>query len=125
MDIRFSTWVKAKSLEDAWEQLRVKLIEARLGDKIRDVFTPTILEDGEIDNEEKFKKLAERVEKYAVGKKSLYEELKKVRNECRKHNTCETCPYLTPEGEPAYWACRVFGDNPYTYDLNLIPEEYR
>lgn len=66
IDVRFSTWIKAKSLEDAWEQLRVKLIEVRLGDKLREVFTPAVLEDGEIDNEEKFKKLAERVEPYAV-----------------------------------------------------------
>lgn len=49
MDIRFSTWIKAKSLEDAWEQLRVKLIEVRLGDKLRDVFTPTVLEDERVE----------------------------------------------------------------------------
>ena len=67
IEVRFSTWIKAKNLEDAWEQLRVKLIEVRLGDKLREVFTPAVLEDGEIDNEEKFKKFAERVEKYVVG----------------------------------------------------------
>ena len=62
IEVRFSTWIKAKSLEDAWEQLRVKLIEVRLGDRIREVFTPAVLEDGEIDSEEKFQKFAERAE---------------------------------------------------------------
>ncbi len=119
MDIRFSTWIKAKSLEDAWESLRVKLIEVRLGDRLRGVFTPAVLEDGEIDSEEKFKKLVEK------PKKSLYEELKRVENECRKREGCTSCPYLTPEGENAYWACRAFGDSPYYYDLDEIPEEYR
>ena len=126
IEVRFSTWIKAKSLEDAWEQLRVKLIEVRLGDKLREVFTPAVLEDGEIDNEEKFKKLAERVEPYAEkNKKSLYEELKKVANECQTREGCWSCPYLTPEGEEAYWACRAFGETPYDYNLDEIPEEYR
>ena len=124
IEVRFSTWIKAKSLEDAWEQLRVKLIEVRLGDRIREVFTPAVLEDGEIDSEEKFKKFAERAEQYAE-KPNLYEELKRVAEECEKHDGCTSCPYLTPEGENAYWACWAFGDNPEEYDLDEIPEEYR
>ena len=125
MTIRFNTWIEADSLEEAWEKLRVKLIEVRLGDRIREVFTPAVLEDGEIDSEEKFKKFAERAEQYAEKPKSLYEELKRVADECRKRDSCTSCPYLTPEGEEAYWVCRVFRDDPEEYDLDEIPEEYR
>lgn len=49
MRVRFNTWIEADSLEKAWEKLRVKLIEVRLGDKVREVFTATLLEDPEED----------------------------------------------------------------------------
>ena len=53
MTIRFNTWIEADSLEEAWEKLRVKLIEVRLGDRIREVFTATQLENGEQDKKER------------------------------------------------------------------------
>ena len=95
IDVRFSTWIKAKSLEDAWEQLRVKLIEVRLGDKLREVFTPAVLEDGEQDKKElaplTLEELAEFLRTYN-------------RESCKRD-----CPFLRHIKDDIY-TCALVGD---------------
>ncbi len=52
MIIRFNTWIEADSFEEAWEKLRLSLTDKNLGDKLKDKFTATQLEDGEQDKKE-------------------------------------------------------------------------
>ena len=67
MTIRFNTWIKADSLEEAWEKLRVKLMEVRLGDRIREVFTATQLENGEQDKKNICEQISADTELEIVG----------------------------------------------------------
>lgn len=50
MTVRFNTWIEADSLEEAWERLRLSLTDKNLGDRLKEEFTATILEDPEEDN---------------------------------------------------------------------------
>ena len=51
MTIRFNTWVDADSMEEAWDNLWLKLKGGDLGDRVEKIFTATILENPEEDKE--------------------------------------------------------------------------
>ena len=98
MTIRFNTWVEGDSLEDAWEKLRLSLADKNMGDKLKERFTATQLEDGEQDKE--------RMAPLTV---------KELMDYCSPR-MCKDCAFGTAASE-AWHGCELYDDAPDTWNL--------
>ncbi len=111
MTFRFNTWVEADSPKEAWEKLRLSLEDKRLGDKLKDIFSVCLLEDGDEDKENRLvEELKQKDEKYHGLVEELIEKYKALKEEltvrelfewCLRHEDCEGCkPKETGYGCP-------------------------
>ncbi len=106
MTVRFDTWVEADTPKEAWEKLRLALEDKRMGDKLKNEFTVTILEDPDEDKARMKGELTVReVKDFCLSMENV---------------DCDECPLRCKDDY-----CTIYSDMPLNWDIKEITKLVR